>query len=187
MKYKLQLLIMLVLSIYLPMMTACSSDDDDDDKKETIIDGDKESPIGGKVTIQYGDVTSIIYNAYEPTFSLFSQEIVGTSHYDLSSGATFAVDLGEMNDITSSSYWQFQTHDKITQGTALSVNGIFFGSNSYNYDDNPSGSVLVKAVGDDTITLQFNNFQFKRYYTNSNGQQTLTVNGNITFKYKPTE
>lgn len=182
MRNKFQLLAFLMLTLSLPLFTSCG-DDDDDDLTDGIEDyGEELFKADGHLTVQYGDGDPEQYNAYDASFTRFSQEVIGTAHYDLTSGATFYICLGE-SFAQRVAWMQFQTKEEIKQGEEMNVTGVFFNDNTYNTDET-SGTAYVKSVSNDKITIVFTDFQFDRisvWRVGDSTFQTMTINGEVTF------
>lgn len=183
MKRLLRLVFFSFLALSLPLMTSCGDDDDVDDIIDDIENqGEDMFKPDGQLTVQYGDGDPESFNAYDASFSLFSQEVIGTAHYDLSSGATFYMSLGK--EFADRYAWmQFQTKEDIEQGENMNVTGVFFNDNTYNTDET-EGTAYVKSVSNDKITIVFKDFRFDRisvWRVGDSTFQTMTINGEVTF------
>lgn len=172
MKKYLFLFIAMLMSVSAFTLVGCSSDDDD----EQGGSGNNN----GKVSVKYEGATTENYSVQQATFALFSQGVVGTTHYDYDSGATFSVTFTDGDNYYT--YWQFQSREDIKAGQKLAVNGIFFGDDTVRSIDDCSGNATVKAINGNKITIEFKDFSFDRYVSiSSNSRQKITVNGTITF------
>lgn len=172
MKKYLFLFIAMLMSVSTLALVGCSSDDDD----EQGGNGNNN----GKVSVKYEGAKTDNYSIQQATFALFSQGVVGTTHYDFDSGATFNVTFTD--DDNYYTYWQFQSRENIKAGQKLAVSGIFFGDDSVRYTDECSGNATVKSINGNKITIEFKDFNFERYTSfDSNNKQKITINGTITF------
>lgn len=169
MKKYLFLFIAMLMSVSALTLVGCSSDDDDE----------RDGNGNGKVSVKYEGAVTYNYSVQQATFALFSQGVVGTTHYNFDSGATFSVTFTDSdNDYT---YWEFQSRENIKAGQKLAVSGIFF-NNDPRYTDECSGIAIVKSINVNKITIEFKDFSFERYTSvSSSNKQKITINGTITF------
>lgn len=162
----------MLMSVSTLALVGCSSDDDDEQGGS--------SNNNGKVSVKYEGAKTENYSVQQATFALFSQGVVGTTHYDFDSGATFSVTFTDGDNYYT--YWDFQSRENIKEGQKLTVSGIFFGDDFVRYTDECSGNATVKSINGNKITIEFKDFSFERYTSfDSNNTQKITINGTITF------
>ena len=108
--------------------------------------------------------------------------MVGSGHYDLDEGATFAARFRDNEDFNVATL-QFQTREAVVQGKALEVDSeaLFFSSGISLRNQEIGGTVNVKKISGDEITLEFKNFSFLREI-NSGKTQKVPVNGTIAYE-----
>lgn len=121
MKKYLFLFIAMLMSVSAFTLVGCSSDDDDEQ-------GGSDNN-NGKVSVKYEGATTENYSVQQATFALFSQGVVGTTHYNFDSGATFSVTFTDGDNYYT--YWQFQSREDIKAGQKLAVNGISLAMTPY--------------------------------------------------------
>ena len=172
MKKYLSLFAFAMMAVFSLSLISCGGDDDDEFEP-------KLSNKNGKVSVAYENAITEEYSVHDATFGLWSQEVIETTHITYDDGATFNVVFDDGNYMYT--YWQFQTRDKIEKGANLTINCVFF-NNDPRTTDETEGDAIVTSVSKDKITLSFKNFSFKRYIAiDSNKQQKITINGEITF------
>lgn len=167
----------MVILIAIPALslTACSDDDDEYGN----------SNLNGKITFEEDGEKTTLY-AYNDAqwFSGHYECLEGESIY-LSKGATFSATLSKGNQ--HSYHFQFDAVNTIKQGAEVdvaSVNCYPKGKYSSYFCEYYSGSVYVKSIKNNRITLQFKNFKFKRIKEFRVGDSSFTeviINGEITF------
>lgn len=154
------------------VLTACGDDDEPGSGNG-----------GSKVTFAYEGAITETLIVEDATWESFSQAVIGTGHYDLASGATFAAHFGD-DESFNVAYLQFQTREAVVQGQKLAVDNqaLFFGDTGTGVRNQEiGGDVNVKKISGDKIILEFKDFSFLRQ-VNSNGKtQKVTVNGTITY------
>ena len=134
------------------------------------------------MTFAYEGAITEALEVEEAKWSAFSQIVVGSGHYDLDEGATFAARFRDNEDFNVATL-QFQTREAVVQGKALEVDSeaLFFSSGISLRNQEIGGTVNVKKISGDEITLEFKNFSFLREI-NSGKTQKVTVNGTITYE-----
>lgn len=169
-KYLFYSLLVAMLGCMSFALTACGDDDEPDGGK------------GGKVSFAYEGAITETLSVEEATWCPRSQTVIGTGHYDLDEGATFAARFGDDENFNVA-YLQFQTRDAVVKGQDLNVDSeaLFFNSPFEVRHQEIGGTVKVKSISGDEITLEFKNFSFLRE-TNSGNTQKVTVNGSITYE-----
>lgn len=157
-----------LLIIATSLFVSCSSDDE--------IDGDNN----GSVTIHYSESDyKGVYYSFEATYSDYDED-----------GVVFITSLDEDKDaFIGNTHFEFSTDEALCdlqESVKISIdedNVTFYDFNGdeddvvYNQKD-VSGSIVLKKKTSNSVTLKFQDFNFRR---NSDNQK-VTINGNITYK-----
>lgn len=153
-------------------LTACGDDDDEPDGGN-----------GAKVTFAYEGAITETLEVEEATWSARSQTVVGSEHFDLTGGATFAARFGDDENMNVA-HLQIQTRQTVEEGKSLVVDpdALFFNYGVELRFQEIGGEVKVKKVSGDKITLEFKNFSFLRETGSHGNTQKVTVNGTITYE-----
>lgn len=178
-------------------LTSCSSDDEDED-------GNNASKfLCGQVTVKDGNGDPETRYAYDGKWHAGHQEVSGSVLDYLKSGATFTVYISSTppSEISSdgdyflmtpslfTSECQIETSTEIREGAELEISGLNWGNGTFDnagyFDHDFEGSVLVKSIKGDVITLKFTDFIFDYIYKFKVGNSTfrdVVLNGEISFK-----
>lgn len=168
-------------------LTSCGDDDDN-----------RSFSTNGRITVEEDGETTILY-AYDDAqwHSGHLECFEGEGRY-LSNGAVFSVILSENkpSDVINrgdhlvykrSISFGFDAVKNVKQGKEVDIDNISWypGMEYHLYTCNSyTGSVFVKSIKGNRITLQFDNFCFNRlteFRAGDSSFQKITVNGEITF------
>lgn len=185
----------ILMAMFALLFAACSDDEGDEPNSNSDISN-------GFVKVEYTGASTYSLYAYDAHWNAGHQEVNGTVLDYLKSGATFIVDLSENSpsevekvfddyfyEITAT--WQFATSDEVKEGAEIDIDSSHWNDGSFDnsgyFCHDCSGTVIVKSVKNNQVTLQFKDFKFDRITSFSVGNssyQDLIVNGDITFNYE---
>ncbi|MBR1889311.1 MAG: hypothetical protein IJ816_01630 [Alloprevotella sp.] len=177
--------------------TACDNEEEGTGNGDTAI-----SIADGQVTISFGSASAQLYYAYDAEWQTGHQVVSGTVLDNLTDGATFVVNISDnapsdLQEILGDyiyeilATWQFETPDAISVGSELNIDKSHWNNGTYDnagyFCTDCEGSVKVRSIQGNDITLSFQNFKFNyisNFRVGNSSYTDVVVNGDIKFTYQ---